>query len=144
MKRLVLIALLGLTSMANAAHHEVKMLNANDEGSMVFEPGFLKVQPGDTVTFKPTNQGHFVQSRTVPEGAEKFISEEDEEFTITLDKEGIYVYTCPPHRMMNMNGIIQVGDNMTNREQAAKMVEDLEKRAQTNKGRLEKYFSEVK
>mgnify|MGYP000178813739 CR=1 FL=1 len=58
--------------------------------------------------------------------------------------EGVYVYTCPVHRSMNMNGVIQVGDNLHNKEQAEKVVKDLEKKSMTNKGRLEKYFAQVK
>ncbi|WP_109077886.1 plastocyanin/azurin family copper-binding protein [Aggregatibacter kilianii] len=144
MKKLAIIAMLGLSFTAQAAHHDIKMLNTNEEGSMVFEPGFLKANVGDTVTFKTTNKGHFVHSKAVPEGAAKFASEEDEELTITLDKEGLYVYTCPVHRPMNMNGIIQVGENPSNKEQAEKAVKDLEKKAMSNKGRLTKYLEMVK
>ena len=53
MKKIALAALLGLSFAAQAAHHDIKMLNSNSEGSMVFEPGYLKVHPGDTVTFRP-------------------------------------------------------------------------------------------
>ena len=136
MKKIALAALLGLSFAAQAAHYDIKMLNSNSEGSMVFEPGYLKVQPG--------NKSHFVHSKAIPEGAQKFQSEEDQELTITLDKEGVYVYTCPVHRSMNMNGVIQVGDNLPNKEQAEKVVKDLEKKSMTNKGRLEKYFAQVK
>ena len=135
MKKIALAALLGLSFAAQAAHYDIKMLNSNSEGSMVFEPGYLKVQPG---------KSHFVHSKAIPEGAQKFQSEEDQELTITLDKEGVYVYTCPVHRSMNMNGVIQVGDNLPNKEQAEKVVKDLEKKSMTNKGRLEKYFAQVK
>ncbi len=49
---LAAIAALGLAGAAQAADHEVKMLNrGSDGGMMVFEPAFLKVEPGDTVTF---------------------------------------------------------------------------------------------
>ena len=144
MKKIVLLTALLFSLNTYAEHYEIKMLNTSDEGSMVFEPGFLKAKVGDTVTFKPTNKGHFVQSRAVPEGAQKFSSEEDEELTVTLDKEGLYVYTCPVHRPMNMNGLIQVGDNPTNKEQAEKAVKDLEKRATSNQGRLANYFAQVK
>ena len=56
MKKIALAALLGLSFAAQAAHHDIKMLNSSSEGSMVFEPGYLKVQPGDTVTFRPENK----------------------------------------------------------------------------------------
>ncbi|EGV37656.1 pseudoazurin [Neisseria weaveri] len=128
---------------AFAANHEVKMLDNGADGSMVFEPGFLKVQPGDTVTFKPTNKGHWVQSKALPKGAKEFLSAEDKEFTVKLDKEGVYVYTCPPHRTMNMNGIIQVG-KADNKAEAQAMVDEMERRSMQNKGRLKKYMQQVK
>ncbi|MDD0824975.1 pseudoazurin [Mannheimia sp. AT1] len=142
MKKLLLTALVAFSGTAMAAHHEIKMLDNNAEGGMVFEPGYLKAEVGDTVTFVPTHKGHWVQSRAIPEGAEKFLSKEDEEFTITLTHEGVYVYYCPPHRTMNMSGIIQVG-NAVNREEAQKEVEKIEKRTKENKGRLFDYMDLV-
>ncbi|TDQ57393.1 pseudoazurin [Mesocricetibacter intestinalis] len=143
MKKILLsAALIVCSASAFAANHEVKMLNNGKDGSMVFEPGYLKAEIGDTVTFKPTHKGHWVQSRALPEGVDKFLSKEDEEFTLTLNKEGLYVYICPPHRMMNMSGIIQVG-NAVNKEAAQKEVDKLEKRATENKGRLAEYMEQV-
>lgn len=138
-----LFLLLFAAGSAFAANHEVKMLDNGADGSMVFEPGFLKVQPGDTVTFKPTNKGHWVQSKALPKGAKEFLSAEDKEFTVKLDKEGVYVYTCPPHRTMNMNGIIQVG-KADNKAEAQAMVDEMERRSMQNKGRLKKYMQQVK
>jgi len=68
MKKITLAALLGLSFAAQAAHYDIKMLNSNSEGSMVFEPGYLKVQPGDTVTFRAENKSHFVHSKAIPAG----------------------------------------------------------------------------
>lgn len=138
-----LFLLLFAAGSAFAANHEVKMLDNGADGSMVFEPGFLKVQPGDTVTFKPTNKGHWVQSKALPKGAKEFLSAEDKEFTVKFDKEGVYVYTCPPHRTMNMNGIIQVG-KADNKAEAQAMVDEMERRSMQNKGRLKKYMQQVK
>lgn len=143
MKKLALL-FLALSGSAFAVNHEIQMLNSNEHGSMMFEPMVLKANVGDTVTFKAVNKSHFVQSRAVPEGAEKFASEEDQEITITLDKEGLYVYTCPVHRAMNMNGIIQVGNDLSNRDKAEKAVLDLEKKAMSNKGRLLAAFEQIK
>ena len=143
MKKLALI-LLAMSSSAFAANHEIQMLNSNEHGSMMFEPMVLKANVGDTVTFKAVNKSHFVKSMAIPEGAQKFSSEEDQEITVTLDKEGLYVYTCPVHRSMNMNGIIQVGNDLSNRDKAEKAVLDLEKKAMTNKGRLLKAFEGIK
>ena len=143
MKKLLLLALATFSASTFAANYEVKMLDNGKDGGMVFEPGFLKAEVGDTVTFKPTNKGHWVQSKAVPEGAEKFLSKEDEEFTVTLNKEGVYVYVCPPHRIMNMSGIIQVG-NAVNKEAAQAEVEKIEKRTTENKGRLFEEMEQVK
>lgn len=143
MKKLAFL-FLALSGSAFAANHEIQMLNSNEHGSMMFEPMVLKANVGDTVTFKAVNKSHFVQSRAVPEGAAKFASEEDQEITITLDKEGLYVYTCPVHRSMNMNGIIQVGNDLSNRDKAEKAVLDLEKKAMSNKGRLLAAFEQIK
>ncbi len=59
---------------AAAADFEVHMLNKGAEGAMVFEPAFVKVAPGDTVTFIPTDKGHNVETikGMIPEGAEAF------------------------------------------------------------------------
>ena len=118
-----------------AAEYEVQMLDMNDsKQTMVFEPGFLKVAPGDTVKFVPTHKSHYVEAKVVPEGAEKFKSELDQEFSVKLEKEGVYFYVCPPHNLMNMVGVIQVGApvNLAEvKERAAKF----DKRATANKGR---------
>lgn len=142
MKKILTVGLMMLSGAVFAANHEVKMLNHGADGGMVFEPAVVKAQVGDTITFKPTNKGHWVQSRVVPEGAEKFLSEEDKEFTLKLTHEGVYVYVCPPHRMMNMAGLIQVGA-ATNKDKAEKMALELDKRATDNKGRMAKYFEQI-
>ncbi|WP_314909297.1 pseudoazurin [Cardiobacterium hominis] len=141
-KTLILTAVL-LASAAHAAEHEVKMLDiGSDKAPMVFEPAVLKIAPGDTVTFIPTNKGHNVESKIVPEGAETFKSELDEKYSVKLEKEGVYVYVCPPHSMMNMAGVIQVGE-ATNMEAVQKALPKLERRAMSNKGRLTKYVEEL-
>ncbi|WGE91104.1 pseudoazurin [Actinobacillus genomosp. 1] len=143
MKKVLLASLLVFSGSVLAADHEVKMLDSGKDGGMVFEPGFVKAEVGDTVTFIPTHKGHWVQSRAIPEGAEKFLSKENEKFTLALTHEGVYVYVCPPHRTMNMSGIIQVG-KPTNLENATKEIEKIEKRTTENKGRLFEYLDQVK
>jgi pseudoazurin len=96
-------------SPALAAEHEVRMLNYGEDGGMVFDPAYLRAEVGDTVTFIPSNSGHNVRSYVVPEGAEPWKSGVDEKYTVTLDKEGVYLYYCPPHLMMSMIGIVQAG-----------------------------------
>src|SRR5688572_3982988 len=57
-----------------AATFEVQMLNKGEAGLMVFEPAFLKLAPGDTVTFLATDAGHNagVIKDMLPDGAEAF------------------------------------------------------------------------
>lgn len=38
--------------------HEVRMLNRNESGSMVYEPAVLRVAPGDSVRFVAASSGH--------------------------------------------------------------------------------------
>ena len=139
----ILLPLILLTASALAADHEVQMLDlGSDKEPMVFEPAVLKIAPGDTVTFLPTNKGHNVESKLVPEGAEQFKSALDEKFSVKLEKEGVYIYVCPPHSMMNMVGVIQVGA-ASNMDEVKARLPKLEKRAMSNKGRLSKYVAEL-
>lgn len=126
-----------------AKDYEIKMLDVNSEGTMVFEPGFLHIQPGDSVTFVPTHKTHWAKSVVIPEGASKFESKLDKKATFKFDKEGVYIYECPPHKMMNMIGIIQVG-KAVNAEKIKAVVPKLEKRASENNGRFEKYAKQIK
>lgn len=95
---------------ANAAEHVVKMLNSGAEGSMVFEPSYLKVAVGDTVVFEPTEAGgHNSESLLVPAGAKPWKGDPDTEIRVKLTKEGVYLYDCAPHKLLGMVGVIQVG-----------------------------------
>ena len=101
---------------AGAADFEVHMLNKGAEGAMVFEPAFVKVAPGDTVTFIPTDKGHNVETikDMIPEGAEAFKSKMNETYKVTFDKAGAYGVKCTPHVGMGMVGVVIVGDAPAN------------------------------
>lgn len=143
MKKLTLCLLAGFAAVsAAAAEHEIKMLNLGDEGAMVFEPSVLKAAVGDTVVFVPAQAGHYVQSKIVPDGAAGFQSEMDKPFRVTLEKEGVYLYVCPPHQMMNMVGVIQAGEAV-NLDAVKAQLPKLARRAMQNKGRLEKYVESL-
>lgn len=103
---------------ALAADFEVHMLNKGAAGSMVFEPALVQVQPGDTVTFIPTDKGHNVETikDMLPEGAEVFKSKINETFAVTFDIPGVYGVKCTPHFAMGMVGMIVVGEEMANLE----------------------------
>lgn len=112
---------LPLRSLAQSAAHEVQMLNRGpDGGVMVFAPAFLKIQPGDSVTFLPTDPGHNSETilGMIPEGAEAWKGKINEEITVTLTEPGVYGYKCLPHYPLGMVGLIQVGDELPNLDQA--------------------------
>lgn len=103
---------------AFAADFEVHMMNKGADGSMVFEPAFVKVNPGDTVTFVPTDKGHNVETikDMIPDGATPFKSKMNEEFKVTFDVPGVYGVKCAPHVGMGMVAAVVVGDAPANVE----------------------------
>ena len=101
-----------------AADHQIQMLNKGADGAMVFEPGFVKIAPGDTVTFVPTDKSHNVETYKglIPDGAAEFKSKPSEQYQAKFDVSGAYVIKCTPHAGMGMVALIQVGDNPANLE----------------------------
>jgi len=101
-----------LATSAGAAEFEVKMLNKGSDGQvMMFEPAFLRVQPGDTVRFVPTDKGHDAETipGMLPEGAQPFKGKLSEELKVTFQTPGLYGYRCLPHFGMGMVGLIAGG-----------------------------------
>ena len=105
---------------AHAAEVEVKMLNKGAAGAMVFEPALVKIAPGDTVKFVPTDKSH--NAETVPEmlpaGAESFVGKMNEQVDVTFKQNGVYGIKCKPHYGMGMVALVVVGEP-TNLEAAA-------------------------
>lgn len=96
---------------AQAADHQVQMLNKGEKGAMVFQPDFITAAPGDTVTFLPTDKSHDAESvkGMLPAGTEPFKGKMSEKFTVTVDAEGVYGVKCTPHYGMGMVALIVVG-----------------------------------
>lgn len=115
----VFVGMLMLAGAANAADHQVQMLNKGEKGTMVFQPDFIVAELGDTVTFVPTDKGHDAASidGMIPDGAEPFKGKINQEITVTVDKEGVYGVKCMPHYGLGMVALIVVG-TPTNLEQA--------------------------
>jgi pseudoazurin len=121
-----------LATPALAANVEVQMLNKGEAGSMVFEPALVRIAPGDTVTFLPTDKGHNAESikEMTPEGAELFKGGMGKEEVATFTVPGIYGVKCAPHLGMGMVAIIVVGDDVSNLEavKAAKLPKKAQER----------------
>lgn len=121
-----------LMAPAFAAEHEVHMLNKGAVGAMVFEPAFVKAEPGDTINFIPTDKSHNVEAikEILPEGVEVFKSKINEGYTLTVTEAGLYGVKCTPHFAMGMVALIQVGDATANLEAAktAKMAKKARER----------------
>lgn len=111
---------LALAGPGLAAEHEVHMLNKGQAGTMVFEPAFVKAEPGDTIRFIPTDKSHNVEAikEILPEGVEVFKSKINEEYTLAVTEAGLYGVKCTPHFAMGMVALIQVGDAPANLEAA--------------------------
>ncbi len=97
---------------AFAAEHVIEMRNKDDAGNLMgFEPGFVKVEVGDTVKFVPTDKGHNAQSvpNIWPADVPEVKGEFSREVVFKADKEGLYVFKCLPHYGMGMVALVQVG-----------------------------------
>lgn len=102
---------LAFAAPAFAAEHEVHMMNKGAAGTMVFEPDFVKAEPGDVIHFIPTDKSHNVEAikEMLPEGVEVFKSKINEEYSLTVTEPGIYGVKCTPHFAMGMVMAVQVG-----------------------------------
>lgn len=141
---LTLAAGLCLSLPASAAEHVIRMLNIGSDGTtMVFEPAFVHAQAGDSVRFEPTNSGHYVRSLTTPDGVTPWNSAEDQPFTVTLQQPGLYFYICPPHLMMGMIGLIQVGEAV-NKQAASDRMLAQKGRMYSNSQRIDELLGKVR
>ncbi|EXL01353.1 plastocyanin/azurin family copper-binding protein [Aquamicrobium defluvii] len=106
----LMLASLLVCAPAFAEMHEVKMLNRNASGPMVYEPDFLQIALGDTVKFIRTTSGHNAATveSMVPKGHEGFLGKINEEIEVTLDKQGFYGIKCSPHYGIP-RGLISLG-----------------------------------
>ena len=90
--------------------HVIKMLNESNQGSMVFEPAFIKINTCDSITFEMTDAGHNAVTVAAPNDSIPFDTEYKPSTTVQFDTNGLYLYKCTPHAMMAMAGLIQVSD----------------------------------
>lgn len=134
-------AALLLASPVFAANIDVKMLNKGAEGVMVFEPAYIKANPGDTVTFISVDKGHNVESikDMIPQGVEAFKGKINQDYVLTVTEPGAYLIKCTPHYAMGMIALVVVGDNPANLDQIVAA-----KKPKIVQTRLDKLVAEAK
>ena len=144
MKKLLLITLLISNYHMYGASFEVKMLNQGQDGVMVFEPSLLKINVGDTVTFKATDAAHNSASipGMIPNGASSWNGDLSKDISVTFDVPGVYGYQCTPHAMMAMVGVIQVDNNIENLDTAKIAASSFKSTFVMNQSRLDDLLSE--
>ena len=125
--------------------YTVKMLNQGATGVMVFEPAFLKINVGDTVTFESTDAAHNSASipGMIPSGASPWNGQLSRDISVTFEIPGVYGYQCTPHAMMAMVGVIQVGDDSSNIETAKSVATQFKSSFVMNQTRLDEYLSKI-
>tara|TARA_Y200000002_G_scaffold180450_1_gene148910 strand:+ start:100 stop:540 length:441 start_codon:yes stop_codon:yes gene_type:complete len=128
-----------------AVNYDVKMLNQNASGVMVFEPAVLRINVGDTVTFKSIDAAHNSASipGMIPAGAIPWNSELSKDLTVSFDVAGIYGYQCTPHSMMAMVGVIEVGNDQSNLSQVKSIAQTFKSTFVMNLTRLDDYLSQI-
>ena len=130
--------------LSEGSEHVVKMLNMGDGGSMIFEPAVIKVSIGDTIHFKATDVSHNSETiaSMIPAGADGWMGALNEDISITIDTEGVYVYQCSPHAMLAMVGVIQVGEAV-NLDDVKAAAQDTKSTFVSNSDRLDGYLAQL-
>lgn len=131
-----------LSAVVQAAEHKIKMLNSGPDGKMVFEPAVLEVKVGDTVTFLPMDAEHDSISVLTPPGANTWHGRRNQQISVVINKEGVYIYKCAPHYYFGMVGVIKAGA-ATNLAEAQQVAEKMSRRFVMNKDRLLKYMENI-
>ena len=145
MKNLIIFTFLFFNLDIVSADHEVKMLNQGPTGVMVFEPAVLKINIGDTVTFKSVDAAHNSASipGMIPAGASPWNGQLSQDLTVSFDVAGIYGYQCTPHSMMAMVGVIEVGNDQSNMDEVKSAAQTFKSTFVMNQSRLDDYLAQI-
>ena len=110
--RITTMALLSIATVmpAAAAEHEIQAIRQRDHELMFFEPAFLRVEPGDRVTFVVDDLDHQPRSVYTPAGARPWEAEQGQSIAVSLDVPGVYIFECAFHNVMGMVGVLVVGE----------------------------------
>ena len=117
---LILAASLVLSARCDAAEHLMRLVTGGEHGRFLFEPPLLFIAPGDSVRFVPEDHMHGVKSIAgmLPVGASPWRGRMGDELVVTLDRPGVYGVKCPAGYKVGMVGLIVVGDQPDNWDQA--------------------------
>lgn len=109
---------------ASAKEIVVHMKNQGAAGAMVFEPAFVKAQPGDTVRFLPSDPSHNAETipTMLPAGVAPSKGQMNKEFVLPVKAPGLYGIKCMPHYSMGMVALVQVGNGPSANLAAARAV----------------------
>lgn len=145
MKNLIIFTFLFFNLDIVSADHEVKMLNQGPTGVMVFEPAVLKINIGDTVTFKSVDAAHNSASipGMIPAGASPWNGQLSQDLTVSFNVAGIYGYQCTPHSMMAMVGVIEVGNDQSNMNEVKSAAQTFKSTFVMNQSRLDDYLAQI-
>tara|TARA_X000000368_G_scaffold138324_1_gene108747 strand:+ start:54 stop:497 length:444 start_codon:yes stop_codon:yes gene_type:complete len=145
MKNLIIFTFIFFNLDIVSANHEVKMLNQGPTGVMVFEPAVLKINIGDTVTFKSVDAAHNSASipGMIPAGASPWNGQLSQDLTVSFDVAGIYGYQCTPHSMMAMVGVIEVGNDQSNMDEVKSAAQTFKSTFVMNQSRLDDYLAQI-
>ena len=145
MKYLITFTFIIYNLTINAANYDVKMLNQGSTGVMVFEPAVLKINVGDTVTFKSIDAAHNSASipGMIPAGASPWNGQLSQDLTVSFDVAGIYGYQCTPHSMMAMVGVIEVGNDQSNMNEVKSAAQTFKSTFVMNQSRLDDYLAQI-
>ena len=82
-----------ISTTAFAESHTIEMLNKSGNEMMVYSKKIVKVNVGDTVSWKATTKGHNVHFIAGPDGWElPKKSKNNKEVAISFDTPGVYLY----------------------------------------------------
>src|SRR3546814_21112834 len=95
---LAAVASISLLVPAHASEVSIELLNKAGDHRFVFSPELVRIDPGDTVVFVPTDKGHNAVSidGMLPEGAERINIGSNKGGAVAFDQPGIYGIKCTP------------------------------------------------
>tara|TARA_B100000700_G_scaffold70351_1_gene77935 strand:- start:457 stop:903 length:447 start_codon:yes stop_codon:yes gene_type:complete len=148
MKRLLVfvsfITLLASKNICYGAEYIISAVTTDTNGEMmVFNPGYLKVEVGDTVIFKPSDASHNAESFVSPSAESSFVTAMGETAKVTFMEEGVYLFKCTPHLVLGMVGVIQVG-NAVNKDEAVDQWKSMESMVSMNQNRMANFLGQIK